>query len=301
MGNKQWELDHVFKYASVPTSMWITVMFVLSLYLWPSHRQRSAPATIFRRLISITISTCISISIVYFYSRHKSDRSFLQLILAFRLRKLKVRDILWPIIITATIFLGPIVDDILSKRWFGGSVSTRSARPSVTPSTDNKETQDNSIKNRLSRVWTSRPDIWTILRNWLVGPIIEEIVFRCINCTLLSNDFPTHYNIIISGLLFGAAHFHPQIMQHVFLDMERQLLIDSAIQFLYTSAFGMYVASIFMKTRSLWPAAGVHIFCNLMGLPSGNFIRTKWMKLVTTSGIAAWLVLYTNFLITDQV
>lgn len=138
------------------------------------------------------------------------------------------------------------------------------------------------------------------MRNWLVGPLIEEIVFRCINCTLLANDFPTHYNVIISGLLFGAAHFHPQIMQHVFLDMEREILVNSMLQFLYTSAFGMYVATIFMKTRSLWPATAVHIFCNAMGLPTSDIVRTKWLKLVTTSGIAAWLLLYTNYLLSND-
>lgn len=193
------------------------------------------------------------------------------MIFSFRLRKLKIKDIVWPLIITATVFLGPIVDDLLNRRWF-----SRANFPTI---------------------WRNRPDIWTFLRNWLVGPLIEEIVFRCINCTLLSNDFPTHYNVIISGLLFGAAHFHPQIMQHVFLDMERQLLVDSLVQFLYTSAFGMYVASIFMKTRSLWPATAVHIFCNAMGLPSGDIMRAKWLKLITTTGIVTWLILYSNFLI----
>lgn len=173
---------------------------------------------------------------------------------------------------TATIFLGPIVDELLGRRWFNFS---------------------------LPRMWRARPNIWEFLRNWLLGPILEEIVFRCVNCTLLSNDVPTHYNVIISGLLFGAAHFHPQIMQHVFLDMERQLLVDSLVQFFFTSAFGMYVATIFMKTKSLWPAAAVHIFCNIMGLPSGAIFRTNWLKLATTSGIAAWLMLYSNYLVAE--
>jgi len=197
-----------------------------------------------------------------------------ELLLSFRLRKLKIKDVVWPLIITATIFLGPVVDDLLSRRWMGGvSDPSRPAR--------------------------RRPNVWLVLRNWLLGPLVEEIVFRCINCTLLANDFPTHYNVIISGLLFGAAHFHPQLMQHVFVDMERQLLVDSLVQFLYTSAFGMYVASIFMKTRSLWPAAAVHIFCNAMGLPSGEIVRTRWLKVVTSSGIVAWLLLYTNYLIAE--
>lgn len=210
----------------------------------------------------------ISIMIVYFYSRYNSDKSWVDLILSFRLRKLKIRDIIWPLIITATIFFGPIVDEILSY----------------------------ICNRRMVPVWRNRPNVSLVLRNWVVGPVIEEIVFRCINCTLLSNDFPLHYNILISGLLFGAAHLHPQIMQHVFLDMERQLLVDSLKQFVYTSAFGMYAASIFMKTRSLWPAAAVHIFCNLMGAPTGDIIRTKWLKFVTTAGLAGWLVLYTNYL-----
>lgn len=232
---------------------------------------RHAPATIMRRLVSIILSTCISIFIVYLYSRYRSNKSWIELILSFRLRKLKIKDIFWPLIITATIFLGPIIDDVLSWRW----------------------TRNRALPGR------GRFDVWMFLRNWLIGPLIEEIVFRCINCTLLSNDFPTHYNVIISGLLFGAAHFHPQIMQHVFLDMERQLLVDSLLQFMYTSAFGMYVASIFMKTRSLWPGTIVHIFCNAMGLPTGDIIRGRWMKLATTSGIAAWLLLYTNYLMNE--
>lgn len=196
----------------------------------------------------------------------------MQLILSFRLRKLKIKDVVWPLIITATIFLGPIVDEILNRRW-------------------------SIIRLTPANFWRNRPNFWIVMRNWVVGPLIEEIVFRCINCTLLSNDVPLHYNIIISGLLFGAAHFHPQIMQHVFLDMERELLVNSVIQFFYTSAFGMYAASIFMKTRSLWPSVAVHVFCNAMGAPSGDIMRTKWLKLVTTSGIAAWLILYTNYLI----
>lgn len=226
-----------------------------------------------RRLISISISTCLSILIVYLYSRYHSNKSWIQLLLSFRLRKLKIKDVVWPLIITATIFLGPIIDEIFTRRWFE--------------------------YHRLPAVWHNRPNIWTFLRNWLLGPLLEEIVFRCINCTLLANDLPTHYTVIISGLLFGAAHFHPQIMQHVFLDMERQILIESIIQFFYTSAFGMYVATIFMKTRSLWPAAAVHIFCNAMGLPSGNIFRGNWMKLATTSGIAAWLLLYSNYLMAE--
>lgn len=230
---------------------------------------RLASGTIFRRLVSITMSTLISILIVYLYSRYNSDKSWVDLILSFRFHKLKIKDVIWPLIITATIFLGPIVDEILS-----------------------------SLCNRhVVSIWQTRPNFSLILRNWVVGPVVEEIVFRCINCTLLSNDFPTHYSIIISGILFGAAHLHPQIMQHVFLDMERQLLVDSIIQFLYTSAFGMYVASIFMKTRSLWPAAMVHIFCNIMGAPTNDIIRTRWLKFVTTAGLAGWLVLYTNYLI----
>lgn len=35
-----WNYYNSFKYSSVPTSIWITLMFVLSLYMWPKHRQR---------------------------------------------------------------------------------------------------------------------------------------------------------------------------------------------------------------------------------------------------------------------
>lgn len=205
--------------------------------------------------------------IVYFYSRYHSNKSWIELLLCFRLHKLKIKDIVWPIIVTGTIFIGPLVDDLISKR--------------------------------VVQVWRNRPHISLILRNFVIGPVVEEIVFRCINCTLLAHDFPTSTNILVSGLLFGAAHLHPQIMQHVFLDVERQLIVDSIWQFLYTSAFGIYVASIFMKTRSLWPAAAVHIFCNLMGAPTSNIVKTGWIRLITTTGIAGWLILYTNYLMSE--
>lgn len=35
-----WQLGNLFKYSSVPTSIWITLMLILSLYMWPNHRQR---------------------------------------------------------------------------------------------------------------------------------------------------------------------------------------------------------------------------------------------------------------------
>lgn len=83
------------------------------------------------------------------------------------------------------------------------------------------------------------------------------------------------------------------------MDMERELLLHSIMAFLYTSAFGMYVAAIFMRTQSLWPPTLVHIFCNFMGLPSGDIWRTRRSSLLTTSGLVGGLLLYTNYIMTD--
>lgn len=37
---KQKEYPSLYGYGSVPVSVWITLMYVLSIYLWPKHRAK---------------------------------------------------------------------------------------------------------------------------------------------------------------------------------------------------------------------------------------------------------------------
>lgn len=136
---------------------------------------------------------------------------------------------------------------------------------------------------------------WTILRNLIIAPISEEVIFRaCIIAPLLSSSShritgtttTTTKKVLrptqvcwISPLFFGLAHLHHFYEQYRKLPiMERtkdailKLTIGVLFQFLYTTLFGAYASHVFIRTGSLFSVILVHIFCNYMGLPEVGFV-----------------------------
>ena len=132
---------------------------------------------------------------------------------------------------------------------------------------------------------------WTGYRNFVVGPVSEEILFRAliISLHLHTPAHPkmtpggTHYAltstvniepsltllIFITPLYFGIAHIHHcyetrlSHPYHPFLP----IFLQSVLQFAYTTLFGWYAAFIFLRTGNLWTVIAIHSFCNWMGLP----------------------------------
>lgn len=129
---------------------------------------------------------------------------------------------------------------------------------------------------------------WTILRNLLIAPISEEVIFRaCIIVPLLSSSkhdddgtlksSPTQV-CWIAPLFFGVAHLHHFYEQYRQLPLAQRtkqailrLIVGLLFQLTYTTLFGAYASHLFIRTGSLLAVIFVHIFCNYMGLPEVSF------------------------------
>jgi prenyl protein peptidase len=106
------------------------------------------------------------------------------------------------------------------------------------------------------------------IRNLVVGPVTEELVFRACMCpVLLAGGFSPTTTIIIVPFFFGIAHLH-HIMQHIQTGYSIGAAIFTVVfQIGYTTIFGMYSAFIFVRTGHILPAILAHSFCNYMGFP----------------------------------
>ncbi|KAI5479216.1 hypothetical protein MNV49_003910 [Pseudohyphozyma bogoriensis] len=113
---------------------------------------------------------------------------------------------------------------------------------------------------------------WQGVRNYIVGPLTEELVFRsCIIAVSKLAGMSKSQMIFLTPLYFGIAHVHHAWETYVAGGRTSQSLkkgvLQSTFQFAYTTLFGWYASFIFMRTGSILPAFFVHSFCNAMGLP----------------------------------
>lgn len=77
----------------------------------------------------------------------------------------------------------------------------------------------------------------------LVAPLIEEIFFRGFLLRTLANRIGNTFGSIITALIFALLHFPWQSIIPVFI-------------------LGLIINSLVIKTKSIWPAIGFHIFNN---------------------------------------
>ncbi|KJH53730.1 CAAX amino terminal protease family protein [Dictyocaulus viviparus] len=121
------------------------------------------------------------------------------------------------------------------------------------------------------------------IRDAIVGPVTEEIAFRCCSAALFSNCFSPATTIIVSPLLFALSHFH-----HVIDDRRQgyvlsQSIIKRAFQFAYTYIFGAFATYLFLSTRHAMAPIVSHVLCNSMGLPLFNEIANfsdRWQRVL---------------------
>jgi len=50
-------------------------------------------------------------------------------------------------------------------------------------------------------------------------------------------------------------------------------LLETAVQFAYTTLFGAYTTFVFVRTGHVAAAVACHVFCNVMGLPDLAFVN----------------------------
>ncbi|OAF66581.1 hypothetical protein A3Q56_05676 [Intoshia linei] len=114
-----------------------------------------------------------------------------------------------------------------------------------------------------------RPEIY--IKNLIIGPLIEEVIYRgCVFCTLLC-DYSEMKAIFISSLLFGLSHLNEFIRLAIFQNFKDNLEIFYLFKVVYTTLFGFYACKIVVKTGTILPAISAHFICNYFGFPINCF------------------------------
>eukprot|EP00928_Gymnodinium_smaydae_P004496 TRINITY_DN11522_c0_g1_i1.p1 TRINITY_DN11522_c0_g1~~TRINITY_DN11522_c0_g1_i1.p1 ORF type:complete len:351 (+),score=60.92 TRINITY_DN11522_c0_g1_i1:91-1143(+) len=142
---------------------------------------------------------------------------------------------------------------------------------------------------------------WRTLRDIVMAPLVEEIVFRACLVRLWDSALISKGIIIFcSPLCFALAHTH-HFVEHVRRYEDKSVaLMQVAFQVFYTSLFGMYTTFLLLRTGSTVAVVLTHGFCNHQGFPDILFLVQKrhplhgdrlLLGVVYLLGVAAFVVL----------
>ncbi|KAJ7768946.1 hypothetical protein B0H16DRAFT_1518705 [Mycena metata] len=228
---------------------------------------RDDPAVIRARLAVATISSIFSCTVVYtLLLRSTSEHPFAS--------TLQVLGVRWPENLlfcfqAPLIFLGPLYAMFLAGTLPGQS------------------------KYSIDRHFFGVFRTWIGVRNYVMGPLTEEIVFRACVLAVYTMGSATRWEMIaFAPLVFGLAHVH-----HAWdtynrygrtSDAFKRAAFSTLFQTAYTTLFGAYASFLLLRTNSLLPPLVAHIFCNIMGLPQiGDELRRfpAYKRMITAAYI----------------
>lgn len=107
-----------------------------------------------------------------------------------------------------------------------------------------------------TEIITSGNIVLVIIGVSIITGLIEEIVFRALSMGCLGRAFGAPVCVVISSLIFGAAHLQP-------------------VQSFYATILGLLLGSLYVRFGSVWPCIITHLSFNLagiIGLPSNSAI-----------------------------
>ncbi|KDQ59849.1 hypothetical protein JAAARDRAFT_56792 [Jaapia argillacea MUCL 33604] len=241
---------------------------------------RDDPDVIRARLIAISISTllsCIGVGVLLWTLDGRTGQILSNTLTTLGLNAPSPK-LLLASLVTPALFLGPLYAQYLSE-----------GLP-------------------LQRLWSIKHDVVPVfttlqgLRNYVVAPISEEVVFRaCVIAIYHLSGASRTKMIFWSPLWFGLAHLH-----HAYDTYNRmgrtttalqQAILGTLFQLIYTTLFGIHCSYLFLRSSSLYPSILAHVFCNLMGVPQlGAEVRkfpTKKTHIISAYILGIILYVYT--------
>ncbi|KAI8321389.1 hypothetical protein GQ54DRAFT_317624 [Martensiomyces pterosporus] len=107
------------------------------------------------------------------------------------------------------------------------------------------------------------------VRNYIAGPLTEELVFRSSVVPLwVAAGLSAGSCIFLSPLIFGVAHVHHAVSVYANGRVSlANVLMGTAFQLAYTTLFGWFAVFLFIRTGSVAGPIVAHAFCNVEGLP----------------------------------
>lgn len=232
-------------------SIAFTALYVLPFYISSTTRpsptlSRDAPSVIRARIRFVTTSVCISSLITAYLLSERAYQSAPTILHTFGLYPVDVLAIASSTLLTSLLFAGPLFEKaVVESGWRTWIQATE-------------------LKETLAS--------WIGWRNFIAGPVTEEILFRSVLVSLHAHTrppLPLSFLIFVTPLYFGVAHVH-HFYEYKLTHPQTPLLpavLRSLIQFAYTTIFGWYATFLFLRTGSLWTVVLIHIQCNWIGLP----------------------------------
>ncbi|WVQ93886.1 hypothetical protein IAU59_000964 [Kwoniella sp. CBS 9459] len=261
----------------------------------PPIGSRDHPETIKRRMKAVTLSTLLSLSGVYLAIHHLSPApgSFRitiwpppptasKIALTLLGLRLPTHFSIWSYALAPILMAGPLVamymDDDL-------------------PLVGNRRIGEGLLQ-KISRTWKEAGLIE--LRNYIVGPVTEELVFRStiISVSILGG---LSFKSLIFGtpLWFGIAHAHHALEVYrkngSTSSAAIQAIVGCLFQLSYTTLFGWFASYLYLRTGSVIPPLISHVFCNIIGIyfPSHAATRTPVRRIFVwgsyVAGIAGFI------------
>ncbi|KAL2855509.1 Sucrase/ferredoxin-like-domain-containing protein [Aspergillus pseudoustus] len=247
--SKQDDEPAISAQAAACISICLTIIYVLPFYVSPATRpsatlSRDAPSVIRARIRAVTLSCTICMLAVFWLIIAKDDASVSEALKLTGWWPLNVVDAFRSLVLTAILFTGPLFERGVAEGewgdWFRGA--------------------------RISETLGG----WIGWRNYVAGPVTEEIMFRSaiIPLHLLAKVDPKRI-IFIAPLYFGVAHVH-HFYEFRLTHPDTSILaaaLRSLFQFGFTTIFGWYATFVYLRTGSLLAVILIHTFCNWCGLP----------------------------------
>ncbi|KAJ2137035.1 CAAX prenyl protease [Coemansia sp. RSA 678] len=253
-------------------------MYVASIYLFmalfptplATIHDRDHPHIMKQRMRGVSLATLVSLAATSIVLWQSSDVRHIVSQLGLDPRA-AVPSVIVALVLMCVLFLGPLVTSHL-EGGCGWDV----------------------LKRAPSSLW-NQP---VYLRNYVVGPVTEELVFRsCVVALWSASNLSTTMCVFVSPVIFGVAHVHRAASLYVKGDALGQILLSTLVQLVYTTLFGWIAAGLFVRTKSVMGPIVAHVFCNLQGLP--DFAKARqypsykyfiWLAFVV--GLVGFLVLF---------
>lgn len=249
----------------------LSVSFVCSFYLFVPKRiqqlDRNHPIHIQWRAIASTVYVVLAgISLLALTGSDKIQLNLLILSNVFGLSRVVFH--------TSLIYFGPILEQLID-------ILGQQQQSLTTSHTKNDNAKEQFLINTVrTKNDDDNEQFWKAMRNFVIAPIIEEIVFRCYLFSVLNLTKLTTSQICwIGPLFFGVAHFHHALTliskidcwhkKDEIIPLLKMIMFQTLFQMIYTTLFGSYVMYAYIRTSySILAVICCHSFCNYMGLPT---------------------------------
>ncbi|KAL8652004.1 MAG: hypothetical protein Q9226_004449 [Calogaya cf. arnoldii] len=224
-------------------------LYVLPFYLSPTTRpsptlSRDAPSVIRARIRFVYVSVTLSTVATVYILATRANASNLDILRLLGWYPIGIVEVAKSFLLTALLFTGPLFERVVVESRWKDWIQGRALHESLSS--------------------------WIGWRNYVGGPVTEEILFRSllVPLHLLTPLSPTHI-ILLTPLYFGIAHIHhfyEFVLTHPHTPWTPSI-IRSVFQFTYTTMFGWYATFVFIRTGNVIAVILAHTFCNWAGLP----------------------------------